>query len=68
MKKIGFVLFLLMTACSHYSTNGEQQYLNSKNGPPLVVPQSMTSANISHFYDLPPQTQNAKVSIAPPTA
>ena len=59
---------LFMTACSssYLSRNGEQQYLKSHNGQTLVVPKFMTTANISHFYDLPPQPENAKVSIVPP--
>ena len=61
------VLTLLGNACSsYYASNTEQRYLHSKNGDNLVVPSPLTTANISHFYDLPPQNQNAKVSIKPP--
>lgn len=68
MKKLGImVLPLLLTACSaQYTSNGEQQYLQSKNGARLVVPPSLSTANISDFYDLPSQSQDAKVSITPP--
>ncbi|HHF7345026.1 TPA: hypothetical protein ACPSKE_000897 [Legionella feeleii] len=69
MKKIGFFVLsiMLLTACSQYASNGEQLYLRSKNGTTVVVPPPLTDSNISHFYDLPPQNQNAQVSIAPPT-
>ncbi|KTD23608.1 Uncharacterised protein [Legionella lansingensis] len=69
MKKIGFVIVSvsLLSACSQYAKNGESQYLNSRNGPIVVVPSPLTDSNISHFYDLPPQNQNARVSIAPPS-
>ena len=68
MKKIVIaVLVLLLSACSaQYTSNGEQQYLKSRNGVNLVVPPPLTSTNISHFYDLPSQNQDAKVSIEPP--
>ncbi len=69
MKKIAFVmsLIVLLPSCSHYASNGEKQYLLSRNGATLVIPPPLTDNNISHFYDLPQQNQNAKVSIAPPT-
>ncbi len=69
MKKIRFltVISLLLTACSaQYTSNGEQQYLHSRNGVNLVVPPPLTTTNMSHFYDLPSQPQNAQVSIDPP--
>lgn len=68
MKKLGFVVLatLALSACSRYSSNGEGLYLQSRNGVQLEVPPPLTSSNISHFYDLPPQNQNARVSIAPP--
>ncbi len=70
MKRI--VLFTwvlsLLTACSaQYTSNGEQIYLNSRNGGNQIVPPPLTSANISHFYDLPPQNQDAHVSVVPPS-
>jgi len=67
--KLVFLLSLLLTGCStQYTSNGEHQYLQSHNGVRLVVPPPLTTANISDFYDLPPQNQNAQVSIAPPPA
>ncbi|MBA3535049.1 MAG: hypothetical protein H0T84_00305 [Tatlockia sp.] len=70
MKKIGFFLgsALLLAACSQFASNGDKQYLNSKNGARVVVPPPMTDSNISRFYDLPPQNQNAGVSIRPSAA
>ncbi len=68
MNKIGLMiaLSLLLTACSaQYTSNGEQQYLKSRNGVGLVVPPPLSTANISDFYDLPLQKQDAKVSIVP---
>ncbi|MFC3909542.1 hypothetical protein ACFORL_10720 [Legionella dresdenensis] len=59
----------LLSACSsRYATNGEHVYLQSQNGEQLVIPPPLTASNISHFYDLPPRTQNAVVNIAPPSA
>lgn len=69
MKKLSFILvaLLALTACTtKYSSNGENVYLRSKNGMNVAVPSPLTSENISHFYDLPSQNQNAVVSIAPP--
>lgn len=59
----------LLTACSTMLvSNAEKQYLQNKNGPSVVVPPPLTGANMSHFYDLPPQTQDARISIRPPEA
>ena len=69
MKKLSFVVLaaLALSACSsRYASNGESQYLKSKNGQRLEVPPPLTSTNLSDFYDLPPQNQDAQVSIAPP--
>ncbi len=69
VKKAGFlcVLLLGLVSCSsHYSSNAEQGYLKSRNGPDLVVPSPLSKANVSYFYNLPPQTQDARVSIRPP--
>ena len=68
MKKLVIaVISLLVSACTaQYTSNGEQKYMSSRNGVTLVVPPPLTSANISHFYDLPPQNQNAAVSTKPP--
>lgn len=69
MKKLCFVVcaVLLLSACGgRYASNGENLYLKSRNGEKLEVPPPLTRANISDFYNLPPQNQDARVSIAPP--
>lgn len=70
MKKLNFVvcILLLLPGCSgRYSKNGEGLYLRSYNGVKLEVPSPLTRENISDFYNLPPQNQDARVSIVPPT-
>lgn len=59
-------LILLGSCTTRFATNGENLYLQSRNGPNLVIPRPLTDSNISHFYDLPPSNSNAKVSIVPP--
>lgn len=68
MKKIGFILvcFSLVAGCSKYSSNGDNLYLNSRNGQKVQVPPPLTNSNISNFYDLPEHAENPKVSIVPP--
>lgn len=69
VKKLGFVVLatLAISACSsRYASNGENLYLQSRNGEKVVVPPPLTSAYISNFYDLPPQNEDARVDIAPP--
>lgn len=69
MKKlIGVLGFLgLLTGCSgKYATNDKQQYLESRNGAPLVVPEPLTRSNLSGFYELPTPEGERKVSIVPP--
>lgn len=69
MKKLSVIVLasLMLTACAdRYTSNGENLYLQSHNGPKLVVPPPLTSTNISNFYDLPVQNQDPRVSIAPP--
>lgn len=69
MLKTGSMIFLsaLLASCSsYYASNADKQYLNSKNGPMLVVPKPLTESNISHFYNLPPQTHDPRVSNEPP--
>lgn len=68
MKKIAVMILsvVLLPACTNYASNGESQYLRSRNGQIVAVPPPLTDSNISHFYDLPAQNQNARVSIAPP--
>lgn len=71
MKKVRLIMVLsvLLTGCSaQYTSNGEQQYLQSRNGANLVVPPPLTAVNISDFYDLPSQNQDARVSVVPPPA
>jgi uncharacterized lipoprotein len=71
LKKILIITLssLFISACSsYYSSKGEENYLQAKNGPALVIPPPLTGQNISGFYNLPAQTQNPKVSIEPPTA
>ena len=68
VKKLGFffVLGLLLVGCTQYISNGEKGYLQARNGAKVVVPPPLTDSNISHFYDLPQQSQSALVNIAPP--
>ncbi|CAM2858096.1 hypothetical protein [Legionella worsleiensis] len=69
MKKLSFIVLatLVLSACnSRYASNGETVYLQSHNGVKVVVPPPLTQANISNFYNLPPQNQDARVSIVPP--
>jgi uncharacterized lipoprotein len=67
VKKIGFVVALLLAACSQqYTGIGENRYLQGRNGVNLVVPPPLTETNISHFYDLPKQNLSEPVSIVPP--
>lgn len=66
MKKVVIIPILLLQACSTNLTNADKQYLQSKNGTKLVVPAPLTDKNTSHFYDLPDQNKNPRVSIAPP--
>ncbi len=73
VKKIGLVIALvgLSTSCSvfnktEFASSDKQQYLGSRNGAPLMVRPPLTSANISDFYNLPAQNQNARISITPP--
>jgi uncharacterized lipoprotein len=67
VKKISYVMLIsLLSGCSYYASQGEALYLQSTNGRNLQVPPKVADKNISHFYDLPAQNQNAQVSIAPP--
>lgn len=68
MKKLSvcFLMVLGLAGCSKYASNGEHLYMMSRNGPKLVVPPPLTSANLSSFYILPEQTASASVSIIPP--
>ncbi len=73
MKKwwVSVFLFSCLTGCSifnptHYASNDKHQYMKSQNGSNLAVPSSLSTANISDFYQLPDQKQPANVSIVPP--
>lgn len=70
MKKLSCVVLatLVLSACANrYSSSGDNLYLQSRNGVKINVPSPpLTNANISNFYDLPAQTQDARVSIVPP--
>lgn len=68
MKKILSLVILCLagTSCSKYATNGDNLYMQSRNGEKIVVPKPLTRANISDANDLPEQNQNANVSIEPP--
>lgn len=68
MKKLGLAvgMILLVVGCSRYTSNAEEQYLQSRNGVDLVVPPPLSSTNISEFYRLPQATKNTRVSIIPP--
>jgi uncharacterized lipoprotein len=68
VKKLSFVVLGLMvlTSCSRYSSSGESVYLKSHNGPKVTVPSPLSGSNISTFYDLPEQKQDAKINIDPP--
>ncbi len=62
----------VLTGCTvfsptHYASNEKQQYLKSQNGADLVVPPPLSTTNISDFYHLPDQQQNARVSVTPPS-
>jgi uncharacterized lipoprotein len=57
---------LLLASCSQYTSNGEKNYLKSRNGSSINVPSPLTAANIGHFYDLPAPGPNVNVDIAPP--
>lgn len=70
VKKVTLVMLCSMwlaSCSSFYNSSAETNYLKSRNGPELVVPSPMTKDNMGYFYNLPAQTQKAKVSIKPPT-
>jgi len=68
VKKLIYVVFALLalSACTRYSSSGEKLYLDSRNGVKIQVPYPLTIENMTNFYDLPPQNQNAQVSITTP--
>lgn len=64
---LGAAFLVTLGGCSHYATNGEKLYLQSRNGPGVHVPSPLTDSNISPFYNLPnPSRPIPKVSIEPP--
>lgn len=73
LKKIITVLVFIYGAvgCSMmqnagFSSNQKNEYLENRNGPDLVIEKPLNNNNISEFYRLPNQPQNARVSIKPP--
>ncbi len=69
MKKLVWIIIscCLVGCSSKYATNDKQQYLESRNGAPLVVPPPLTRSNLSGFYELPePDAGQRKVSVVPP--
>ena len=66
INKVGYLCLcsMLLAACA--ANQGSDAYLKSTNGPDLVVPAPLTSANMGYFYKLPPQHQNARIGIEPP--
>lgn len=69
MKRLSCVVLagLVLAGCSsRYASSGEHVYLQSRNGVTIRVPAPLTTANMSSFYDLPPQNQDARLDIAPP--
>lgn len=62
-----FILSISISGCFQGS-NGEFQYLESKNGPALTVPPPLAANNINHFYDLPTQqSKNIQMNNVPPS-
>lgn len=55
-----------MLQSAGYSSNKKNEYLESRNGPDLVIEKPLNSDNISDFYRLPNQPSNAKIGIKPP--
>lgn len=69
MTKLSVMVFsvLLLSACStEYFSNSERLYLKSHNGEKVHAPSPLTNSNISDFYDLPAQNQDARVSLVAP--
>src|SRR5690348_492443 len=68
VKKLSVIVFmvLVLNGCTEWLTGGDKLYLQSRNGNELIVPPPLTNGNISHYYDLPQQTQDPRISIEPP--
>lgn len=60
------VVVLGLSSCSYFGQN-DANVLNSRNGGSLVIPSPLTSDNLSPYYELPAQTQNAHISLVPPS-
>lgn len=60
-------LLISCSSATYYTTNGEKHYLESRNATNIVVPAPLSKNNISDFYNLPTQTQDAHVNVTPPT-
>jgi uncharacterized lipoprotein len=68
VKKLSVMVLglFVLTGCSKYSSNGENLYLQSRNGQKIEVPPPLTRSNLSNFYDLPAPSQDPKIHIDPP--
>jgi len=62
---------IALTACSHgfgndsFLNNDESAYLTSSNGRQLIVSEPLTRAYLTRLYQLPNQTRNPQINIAP---
>jgi uncharacterized lipoprotein len=69
VRKIGFCLVCMacLASCTtKYASNDKQQYLSSRNGVRVELPEHLTNTNMSDFYELPTPEGPKKVSVAPP--
>lgn len=69
MNKLSVMVFgmLLLSGCStQYFSNSDTLYLKSRNGEKVHAPSPLTNSNISDFYDLTAQNQDARVSLVAP--
>jgi uncharacterized lipoprotein len=58
---------LSLAACSRYASVGEDLYLGSQNGPPLIIPPPLIAAYTNNtLFELPPQRQDARITVLPP--
>lgn len=67
--KSGLLMLGVMSLCAcntPFASNEQDQYLESKNAPDLVVKPPLTTSNLSGFYTLPPAPEHAEVEILPP--
>lgn len=71
MKKLAWISLIAcgLSAChAPYASNDAKQYLESKNGPRLVIPKPLSSDNLSFFYTLPMIKGNVETTIIPPAS